>query len=90
MTADLATTNAFLGVMAAAAVLEMAALLIVCIAGAILSRRLMRFIDSVEQKQVVPAATRVNAILDDVKEVTSTVRSGADWADRLSRRIFGR
>jgi hypothetical protein len=90
MIADLATTNTFLGVIAIAAVLEMAALLVVGIAAGILTRRIMRFIDSVEEKQMVPAASRVHAILDDVKEVTSTVRSGADWADRLSRRIFGR
>lgn len=82
MPPDLTTTNVFLGIMAAVSLLQAVAVLGVFVAGILLYRRLMQVINGIEERQVAPAAARVNAILDDVKGVTATVKSEADRADR--------
>lgn len=46
-------------------------------------RRVIRLLSSIEKRQVTPAVARVNAILDDVKGVTATVRQEASRIDRL-------
>lgn len=74
MAPDLATTNIFLGVIAVVSVLEMAGLVLVSIGIFLLTRRIRRLIEVVEEKQLAPAATRLHSILDDVKAVTHTVR----------------
>lgn len=78
MAADLTTTNALLGVMAAVSLLEALALIG---GGLLLYRRLTRLIAGIEERQVAPVTARVNAILDDVKVVTSMVKQAADGAD---------
>jgi sensor histidine kinase regulating citrate/malate metabolism len=88
MTADLETTNLFLGVIAAVSALEVVALLVICVGALILVRRIVRLVDSLEANQIAPTAARIHAILDDVKEATSTVRTGAGWIDKLTNRIF--
>jgi hypothetical protein len=82
MSPDLTTTNVFLGIMAAVSLLQAVAVLGVFVAGILLYRRLIRVISGIEERQVAPAVTRVNAILDDVKGVTSTVKSEAERVDR--------
>ena len=72
---DLSTTNRFLGLIAAASVLEMAAILAVCIGLLMVSRRMAHLIKTVEEMQLAPAATRVHGILDDVGAITSAARS---------------
>ena len=91
---DLSTTNVLLGILAAVSVLEALALLALFAGGFIVVRRLLRLIKDIEANQIAPAAARVNAILDDVREVTSTVKSGVDsaghsvsWLVRLARRV---
>jgi hypothetical protein len=38
-------------------------------------------VDGVEERQVAPTAARVNAILDDVKSVTSTVKKSTEGVE---------
>jgi len=83
MVIDLSTTNILLGILAVVSLLEATAVLGVFVAGALLFRRLMHVIGGIEERQVAPAVTRVNAILDDVKGVTSTVKNEAERVDRV-------
>jgi hypothetical protein len=85
MATNLATTNLFLGVMAAVSLLQAVAVLAALAAGLMLFRRLMQVINAIEERQVAPAVARVNAILDDVKGVTSTVKGEAERVDRVVR-----
>ena len=48
-------------------------------------RRLMQVINAIEERQVAPAVARLNAILDDVKDVTATVKDEAERVDRVVR-----
>jgi len=43
----------------------------------------MQVVSSIEERQIAPAAARVNAILDDVKGVTSTIRQKAGRLERV-------
>ena len=83
MAPDLTTTNVLLGVMAAVSLLEAMAVLGVLLGGFLMYRRVVQVVESIEERQVAPAVTRVNAILDDVKGVTSTVRHESGRIDRL-------
>ena len=85
MATNLATTNLFLGVMAAVSLLEALAVLGVFAAAFMLFRRLMHVIDAIEERQVAPAVARLNAILDDVKDVTATVKDETERVDRVVR-----
>ena len=75
MAPDLTTTNVLLGIMAAVSLLEGLAVLGAMLAGLLVYRRVMQVVTSIEERQIAPAAARVNAILDDVKGVTSTIRA---------------
>ena len=50
---------------------------------AFLYRRLMQTIDAIESRHVAPAGVRVNAILDDIKSVTSTVKDETSRINQL-------
>ena len=88
MEARLATTNILLGVMAAVSLLEALAVLGVFLGVFLLYRRLAHVIGGIEERQVAPAAVRVNAILDDIKDVTSTVKEGTAHAEWVVSRIL--
>ena len=81
MTPDLTTTNALLGIMAAVSVLEALAIAGLLLGGFLIYRRLGRLLGGIEERHVAPAAARVNAILDDVKGVTSVVKHAAEGAE---------
>ncbi len=94
MAPDLTTTNVLLGILAAVSVLEALGLVGLFAAGYLLVRRFLKVIEGIESRQIAPAAARVNAILDNVHGVTTTVRSGVDsidnslgWMIRLLRRL---
>ena len=91
---DLATTNAFLGIMAAVSVLEAVVLIGLLAGGIVLYRRLLQTLTRMEAQHVVPTMARVNGILDDVKGVTGVVREVAEGVDSSARRgvawLFGR
>jgi hypothetical protein len=42
---------------------------------------LVHIIGAIEERQVAPTAARVNAILDDIKDVTSTMKDEAGRAE---------
>jgi pyrimidine operon attenuation protein/uracil phosphoribosyltransferase len=81
MEANLATTNLILGIMAAVSVLEALLLIGVAIAGFMIYRRVMDLVAGLEQRQVAPAMARVNAILDDVKDVSAKVKQETERVD---------
>ena len=90
MSADLATTNLLLGIMAAVSLLE-ALLLIGVGAGAfVIYRKVLTLVREIETRQVAPAVARVNAILDDVKGVTVKVKEEADRVDQAIRTTMDR
>jgi hypothetical protein len=80
---DLATTNLLLGIMAAVSVLEALAVIGCCLAVFLVCRQVVRVVRNIEERQVAPAAARVNAILDDVSNVTSSARHSAERMDGL-------
>jgi hypothetical protein len=87
MTVDLTTTNVLLGVIAAVSLLEAAAFLGFIVAAFLLYSRIARAIERIEEQHIAPAGARVNAILDDIKGVTSTVTQEADRVQWVFGRI---
>jgi hypothetical protein len=81
MESQLGTTNLFLGIMAAVSVLQALVLIGAGIAGFMAYRKAMALVNSLEEQHVAPAMGRVNAILDDVKVVSSKVKEEADRVD---------
>ena len=88
MSPELGTTNLLLGIMAAVSVLEGLVVIGIGIAGFIAYRKVMALVDQgmgivagIEARQVAPAMMRVNAILDDVKGVTATVKQETERVD---------
>jgi prophage DNA circulation protein len=54
----------------------------------LLYRRVLYVIGGIEERQVAPAVARVNAILDDIKDVTSTVKEDATRIERVVSRVI--
>ena len=88
MSPELGTTNLLLGIMAAVSVLEGLVVIGIGIVGFIAYRKVMALVDQgmgivagIEARQVAPAMMRVNAILDDVKGVTATVKQETERVD---------
>jgi hypothetical protein len=89
MSAELGTTNLLLGIMAAVSVLEALALIGLGIAAFVIYRKVTALVDTgmvlahgLEARQVAPAMMRVNAILDDVKDVTAKVKEETERVDQ--------
>jgi uncharacterized protein YoxC len=74
MEAQLGTTNLLLGIMAAVSLFEAIALIAIGIAGWNFYHRVTTVLDELESRHVAPMMSRVNVILDDVRDVTSTVK----------------
>jgi len=90
MQGNLDTTNVFLGIMAVVSVLE-ALLLIGVGVGALLAyRRVMTLVNGIEERQVAPAMARVNAILDNLKNASATVKQETDRVDQAIRATIER
>ena len=85
MAPDLSTTNALLGIMAVVSVLEALALIAIIGGGLFFYRRLAQVIAGIGERHIAPVSTRVNAILDDVKGVSTVVRGATDAADSTVR-----
>lgn len=90
MTGELGTTNVLLGIMAAVSILEALAIAGMGIAGFMVYRRVMVLVNGLETRQVAPVMARVNAILDDVKGITATVREETDRVDHAIRSTMDR
>jgi hypothetical protein len=81
MVGNLGTTNLLLGIMAAVSVFEALLLIGAGVAGFMVYRRVMDLVTNLEQRQVAPAMARVNAILDDVKDVSAKVKAETERVD---------
>jgi hypothetical protein len=90
MAAELGTTNLLLGIMAAVSVLEALALIGAGVAGWMAYRRVTELLSGLEARQVAPAMARVNAILDDVRGVTATVKDETNRVDHAIRSTIDR
>jgi len=90
MEGNLGTTNIMLGIIAAVSVLEALLVIGVGIAGFIVYRRVMAVVNDLEAKHVAPAMSRVNAILDDVKDVTAKVKEETERVDAAIRTTMDR
>ena len=82
MSGELGTTNLLLGIMAAVSVLEALVILGMGVAGFMAYRRVMELVSGLESRQVAPAMARVNAILDDVKVVSTRVKEETERVDQ--------
>ncbi|HUR34770.1 MAG TPA: hypothetical protein VM032_13300 [Vicinamibacterales bacterium] len=87
---QLGTTNILLGIMAAVSVLEALVIIAAGVAGYMAYSRVMALIHGLEQRQVAPAMARVNAILDDVKIVSTRVKDEAERVDTAIRTTMDR
>jgi hypothetical protein len=90
MVGNLATTNWLLGIMAAVSVLEALVVVGTGVAGFIIYRRVMDLVNGIETRQIAPAMLRVNAILDDVKDVSAKVRDETERVDQVIRTTIDR
>jgi hypothetical protein len=82
MSGELGTTNLLLGIMAAVSVLEALVIMGLGVAGFMAYRRVMELVAGLESRQVAPAMARVNAILDDVKAVSTKVKEETERVDQ--------
>jgi len=89
MEANLATTNLLLGIMTAVSVLEALVLVGLGIVAFVLYRRATGLVVGFQQR-VAPTMARVNAILDDVKDVTAKVKEETDRVDHAIRSTMDR
>jgi hypothetical protein len=81
MSGELGTTNLLLGIMAAVSVLEALAIIGIGIGGYMVYSKVMALVEGLEARQVAPAMARVNAILDDVKDVSAKVKAETERVD---------
>ena len=82
MPGELGTTNLLLGIMAAVSVLEALLIIGVGVGAFIAYKKVMEVVDGIEMRQVAPAMTRVNAILEDVKVVSAKVKEETERVDQ--------
>jgi len=90
MSGELGTTNLLLGIMAVVSVLEALAIIGMGVAGFTVYRKVMELVAGLETRQVAPAMIRVNAILDDVRDVTAKVRQETERVDHAIHTTIGR
>ena len=90
MAVDLTTTNTLLAIMAGVSVLLGAVVVAVLVAVMLLCRGALQAVRRLENQQLTPAMARVNAILEDVHGMTSTVRTETGRLDRLAEWIVER
>ncbi len=84
------TTNTMLGIIAAVSVLQALLVLGVGFGAYRAYSRVMTLVHDLEARQVAPAMARVNAILDDVKEVSSKVKEETERVDNAIRSTIDR
>ena len=90
MSGELGTTNLLLGIMAAVSVFEALAIIGMGVAGFTVYKKVMELVAGLETRQVAPAMIRVNAILDDVRDVTAKVRQETERVDHAIHTTIGR
>jgi hypothetical protein len=90
MSGELGTTNLLLGIMAAVSVIEALVIIGLGVAGFMAYRKVMELVAELETRQVAPAMARVNAILDDVKDVTAKVKEETERVDQAIHHTMDR
>jgi hypothetical protein len=90
MAGNLETTNVLLGIMAVVSVLEALLVVGIGVAAFMIYRRIMDLVTGIETRQIAPAMLRVNAILDDVKQVSTKVKEETDLVDLAIHRTMDR
>jgi hypothetical protein len=90
MEQSLQTTNLILGIMAAVSVLQALLLIGAGVGGFLIYRRVMRLANELDERRIAPAMTRVNAILDDVRAVSATVKSETYRMEQALHSTMGR
>jgi hypothetical protein len=87
---DLGTTNLFLGILAVVSLLELLGFIAAAFVAYRLYSRAYALVEGLEERQVAPAMARVNAILDDVKDVSTKVHEETDRVDQAIRGTIDR
>lgn len=87
---DLGTTNLILGIMAVVSVLEGVLLIGLGVGAYLAYSKVMTLMNGLEARQVAPAVARVNAILDDVKVVSTKVKEETERVDSAIRTTMDR
>ena len=90
MAGELGTTNLLLGIMAAVSVLEALLIIGMGIGGFVAYKKVMELVNGIEMRQVAPAMARLNAILDDMKAVSSKVKEETERVDQAIHSTMGR
>jgi len=90
MAGNLGTTNLLLGILAAVSVLEALLMIGFGVAAFVIYRRFMDIVNGIETRQIAPAMMRVNAILDDVREVSAKVKEETERVDLAIHRTMER
>ena len=90
MQGNLDTTNVLLGIMAVVSVLEALLLIGVGVGAWMAYRRVMTLVNGIEERQIAPAMARVNAILDNLKNVSATVKQETERVDNAIRATIDR
>ena len=90
MQGNLDTTNVLLGIMAVVSVLEALLLIGVGVGALLVYRRVMTLVNGIEERQIAPAMARVNAILDNLKGVSATVKHETERVDHAIRATIDR
>jgi hypothetical protein len=90
METSLATTNLLLAIMAGVGVLEALVIIGMGVGGYLVYRRVSDLLTTVESRHLTPVMLRVNAILEDVKDVTAKVRDETERVDHAIRSTMDR
>jgi hypothetical protein len=90
MQGNLDTTNVLLGIMAAVSVLEGLLLIGVGVGALMAYRRIMTLINGIEERQIAPAMAKVHSILDNLNNVSSTVKQETERVDHAIRATMDR
>ena len=90
MAGELGTTNLLLGILAAVSVLEALVIIGIGVAGFMAYRKVMALMNDLELRHVAPAMARVNAILDDVKDVSAKVKEETERVDQAIHHTIDR
>jgi hypothetical protein len=90
MGTELGTTNLLLAIMAGVSVIEALAIIGLGVAGFIAYRRVMDVVNGLESRQIAPAMARVNAILDDLKGVSTKLKDETERVDDAIHRTMHR
>ena len=90
MQGNLDTTNLLLGIMAVVSVIEALLLIGVGVGAMMAYRRVMTLVNGIEERQLAPAMARVNAILDNLRNVSATVKEETERVDQAIRATIDR